>query len=125
MNSPRQKLFREGPLKDLWRPLNTFAGDVAKHLEQIAGRKLLTLAVQTRDPVESVFPMYLAQPTELPIVLGLHVVGVRNLSNPSALFYFQPHVDWQPNGDGRLLIRFVGGLDINSSYALTLEAIGE
>ena len=81
----------------------------------------VNVSFTTGGTVEETFPIPCACPVAKPT--RVKTGAVRNLTNPTDIFYEASHPDWS-FANGVIWLNYVGGLTVNTRYLLTLEVSG-
>lgn len=119
-----------GPATALQRPLNDFALDIQTRLAAIenAGlnRKILGCVFTTGatvSPTVSPFPIRIPVPENF-TPIGVTLLAIQNVSAASSYVESAAITVRHRIVGSTIEVRYVTGLDANTSYSLTLEATG-
>lgn len=106
--------------------INNLALQVYENAKKVQTKQLVELRVRTASVLDNTFPLPAIQlASGMPnMPSDVHVGRVQNLSAPKTVLSSACSVDWEPNGRGQILIRYVSGLRTSNDYLITFVIEG-
>ena len=116
-----RKQLRRGDLDGV-EVLNDTLKDLYLRIETLEARLLpiISQKFKTKDPIESSFPLTFASPVNNPAFVH---VRIQNVSIPRARIIEATGADWAYSR-GSIVINYISGLEVGTTYQMTVEVRG-